>query len=252
MILVKGVSKAYRDIPALANTDLEIPRGGLTALVGPNGAGKSTLLGVIGRLVRPDAGRVEVGGLDVVAARPRELARRLAVLRQENHLVARLTVLELVRLGRFPHSGGRLSARDHDAVERAIAVTGVAAIANRFVDELSGGQRQRVFIAMVFAQDTEYVLLDEPLNSLDLRHATALMNLLREACDHLGKTVVVVVHEINYASAHADWMVALRDGAVVAAGAPAQLVRPEFLSDLFHTPVRVLDAGGWPLAIYQR
>jgi iron complex transport system ATP-binding protein len=252
VIRADAVSKAYRDATALDGVCLDLPAGGLTALVGPNGAGKSTLLGVIGRLTRADFGLVEVGGMNVVAARSRDLARRLAVLRQDNHLATRLTVAQLVELGRFPHCGGRLGPADRAAIERAVAATGVGPLAHRFLDELSGGQRQRAHIAMLFAQDAEYVLLDEPLAALDLRHATELMALLRAACDQDGKTVVVVVHDVNYASAWADRIVALKDGRVVATGPPAELVQSDFLSALYGTPVRVVDTGGWPLAVYHR
>ncbi|MDR1188656.1 MAG: ATP-binding cassette domain-containing protein [Bifidobacteriaceae bacterium] len=252
MIQAEAVTKSYRDLTALDGASVTLPAGALTALVGPTGAGKSTLLSVIGRLVQADSGRVRVGGLDVVSADSRALAKQLAVLRQDNHFSARLTVVELARLGRFPHCGGRLGAQDHAAVARALDLTGTAALADRFLDELSGGQRQRACVAMVFAQDTPYVLLDEPLNSLDLRHATALMGLLREACDTLGKTVAVVIHDVNYASAYADLVVAMRSGRVVAAGPPRDLIRADLLSDLYDTPVRVIDADGWPLAVYHR
>src|SRR5699024_6043719 len=150
--------------------NLAIEPGGITALIGPNGAGKSTMLTIIGRLLSADTGRVSVGGLDVVSTKPKDLAKVVSILRQENHFMARLTVRQLVSFGRFPHSAGRLSDVDHMAVHAAIAFLNLAGMEDRFIDELSGGQRQRAFVAMVLAQDTDYVLLDEPLSGLDMRH----------------------------------------------------------------------------------
>ena len=252
MITLDGVAKTYGDVHALGPVDLAIPTGGVTALVGPNGAGKSTMLTIIGRLLGADAGRVTVGGLDVVTARPRELAKRLAILRQENHFVARLTVRQLVRLGRFPHSQGRLTADDEAAVDTALGFLDLADLQHRYLDELSGGQRQRAYVAMVLAQDTEYVLLDEPLNNLDMQHAVAMMARLRRAADELGKTVVLVVHDINFASAYADRVVAMTEGRVRYVGTPRELMTDAVLSDVFATPVTVGEGPGYPLAVYYR
>lgn len=252
MITLDGVAKTYGDVHALGPVDLEIPTGGVTALVGPNGAGKSTMLTIVGRLLGADAGRVTVGGLDVVTARPRDLARRLAILRQENHFVARLTVRQLVRLGRFPHSQGRLTAEDEEAVDTALGFLDLTDLQHRYLDELSGGQRQRAYVAMVLAQDTEYVLLDEPLNNLDMQHAVAMMARLRRAADELGKTVVLVVHDINFASAYADRVVAMTEGRVRYVGTPREVMTDAVLSDVFATPVTVVEGPGYPLAVYYR
>ncbi|MCC2335442.1 iron ABC transporter ATP-binding protein [Cellulomonas wangsupingiae] len=252
MITLVDVSKSYGDVHALGPVDLEIPTGGVTALVGPNGAGKSTMLTIVGRLLAADAGRVTVGGLDVVTARPRELAQRLAILRQENHFVARLTVRQLVALGRFPHSQGRLTTADADAVDTALEFLDLVDLQHRYLDELSGGQRQRAYVAMVVAQDTDYLLLDEPLNNLDMQHAVSMMARLRRAADELGKTVVLVVHDVNFAAAWADRVVAMTDGRVRHVGTPAQIMTEEILTDVFATPVTVVDGPGHPLAVYYR
>ena len=252
MITLVDVSKSYGDVHALGPVDLEIPTGGVTALVGPNGAGKSTMLTIVGRLLAADAGRVTVGGLDVVTARPRELAQRLAILRQENHFVARLTVRQLVALGRFPHSQGRLTTADADAVDTALHFLDLVDLQHRYLDELSGGQRQRAYVAMVVAQDTDYLLLDEPLNNLDMQHAVSMMARLRRAADELGKTVVLVVHDVNFAAAWADRIVAMTDGRIRHVGTPAQIMTEEILTDVFATPVTVVDGPGHPLAVYYR
>src|SRR5690606_15852353 len=176
---VQSVSKRYGDTAVVDGVRLALPEGGVTAIIGPNGAGKSTLLSMISRLLPMSAGHVLVDGLDVAHADSKELARRLAILRQDNHLPLRLTVRDLVAFGRFPHSGGRLTVQDRAHIERAIAYLQLEPLADRYLDEMSGGQRQRAFVAMVLCQDTRYVLLDEPLNSLDMKHAVAMMRILR-------------------------------------------------------------------------
>ncbi|NNG19100.1 ATP-binding cassette domain-containing protein [Naumannella sp. ID2617S] len=248
MITVDGLTKSYGPQIVVDGVGLELPAGGITALVGPNGAGKSTLLGMIARLLSADSGRACVGGLDVAACDSRELARVLAVLKQDNHLSVRLRVGELVEFGRYPHSQGRLTAADHEAVRHALAYLDLVELRDRFLDELSGGQRQRAFVAMALAQDTPYLLLDEPLNNLDLKHARAMMQRLRRAADELGKTVVLVIHDINFASCWADRIVAMKDGAVLAQGSPAELMRPETLSEIFEVPLRVHEVDGQLIA----
>lgn len=252
MITLSDVSKTYGDIRALGPVDLEIPAGGVTALVGPNGAGKSTMLTIVGRLLSADSGRVTVGDFDVVTAKPRELAKTLAILRQENHFVARLTVRQLVTLGRFPHSQGRLTPADVEAVDAALEFLDLTGLQLRFLDELSGGQRQRAYVAMVLAQDTDYLLLDEPLNNLDMRHAVSMMGRLRRAADELGKTVVIVVHDVNFAAAYADRIIAMTEGRIQHVGTPAQIMTSEVLSDVFGTPVEIVDHPLHPLAVYYR
>ncbi|MGY1606117.1 MULTISPECIES: iron ABC transporter ATP-binding protein [unclassified Geodermatophilus] len=250
MIALEGVTKRYGGQTVVDDVTIVLGEEGVTALIGPNGAGKSTLFGLVGRLVRPDAGRVTVDGMDVATTPSHELARRLAVLRQDNHVTARLTVSDLVGFGRFPHSRGRLTGADREQIERAIAYLELDAYRDRFLDELSGGQRQRAFIAMVLAQDTRYVLLDEPLNNLDLRHMAETMRLVRTMADELGKRVVTVLHDVNSAAAHADRIVAMRDGAVVADAPARDVVRPEVLAAVYDTAVDVREIDGRPVALY--
>ncbi|WP_026139709.1 iron ABC transporter ATP-binding protein [Leucobacter salsicius] len=252
MIRLEGVTKTYRGRQVLGPIDLTIERGGVTALIGPNGAGKSTMLTIIGRLLQADVGQVEVGGLDVRTAPPKELAQTISILKQENHFMARLTVRQLVTFGRFPHSAGRLTPADERAIHAAIAFLNLAGMEDRFIDELSGGQRQRAFVAMVLAQDTDYVLLDEPLTGLDMRHAVAMMGQVRAAADALGKTVVLVIHDVNFAAAYADRIVAIANGRVVASGTPKEIITPEVLERVFETPVEVLEHAGRRVAVYYR
>jgi iron complex transport system ATP-binding protein len=250
VITVNGVHHTYDSDPVLSDVDLTITAGQVTALVGSNGAGKSTLLSAISRLLRPDAGSVDVAGLDVHAATDPEVARRLAVLRQENHVLARLTVNDLVELGRFPHCRGRLGPGDHQVVAEVLEWVELTALRDRYLDQLSGGQRQRAHLAMVLAQDTEYLLLDEPLNNLDMQHAATTMDLVRRAADELGRTVVVVLHDVNAASSHADRIVGMRGGRVVVSGTPEEVMRTEVLREVFGMEIPVAQVAGHRIALH--
>lgn len=250
MITIDSVAKRYGERIVVDDVTLEIPRGGVTAVIGPNGAGKSTLLKLISRLEPMSAGVVTVDGLDVTTTKSAELAKRLAVLRQENHVTMRLTVRDLVGFGRFPHSGGRLTADDLPHIEQAMAFLGLTELADRSLDELSGGQRQRAFVAMVIAQDADYVLLDEPLNSLDMRHAVQMMQHLRRIAIELGKTVVIVLHDINFASVYADRIIAMREGRVVHEGPTAELMTSERLAEVYDLYIPVHEVEGKRLGIF--
>jgi iron complex transport system ATP-binding protein len=250
MIRINGVSKSYGTTLVVDNVTLTLPKGGITSIIGPNGAGKSTLLGMVSRLLPIDAGTVTVDGLDVTRAPSEELARRLAILRQDNHIAARLTVCDLVAFGRFPHSKGRPTLEDKRHVDEALAFLDLTELGDRFLDELSGGQRQRAFVAMVLCQDTDYVLLDEPLNNLDVRHAVGMMKQLRRAARELGKTIVVVLHDINFASVYSDRIVCMKDGRVVHEGPPDEIVTSEVLGGVYDLPVHVETVAGRRIGIY--
>ena len=252
MITVSDVVKDYSAEVSIGPVSVDIEPGGITALVGPNGAGKSTILTMIGRLLHIDEGVIEVAGYDVVKSQSKTIAKILSILRQENHFVTRLTVRQLVAFGRFPYSRGRLTRTDEDYISRAIDFLDLNDLENRYLDQLSGGQRQRAYVAMVLAQDTDYVLLDEPLNNLDIQHAVSMMQQLRQAADELGKTVVIVIHDINFAAAYADRIIAMADGEIKYSGTPREIMTPEILADVFNTPMQVLDHLDYPLAVYFR
>jgi iron complex transport system ATP-binding protein len=252
LIELTDLTKAYGPRTVLDDVSLRIERGGVTSIIGPNGAGKSTMLTIIGRLLGADGGRVTVDGMDVATTPGRDLARRLSILRQENRFTARLTVRDLVGFGRYPHSRGRLTAECREQVEAALGFLDLVPLADRFLDELSGGQRQRAYVAMVLCQDTDYVLLDEPLNNLDMKHAVSMMRQIRRAADALGRTVVIVIHDINFASAYSDRIVAMRDGRVVHTGTPEEIMTPEVLRDVFDLDVRVEEVAGTRIGVYYR
>lgn len=252
MIEAKTLSKRYHDRLVVQDVSLQIPRGGVTAIIGPNGAGKSTLLSMISRLTPMSAGSVEIDGLDVTRTPGPELAKRLSILRQHNQTSLRLSVRDLVAFGRFPHSGGRLSTEDQRHIDEALDYLSLNEVQHRHLDELSGGQRQRAYVAMVMCQDTDYVLLDEPLNNIDMRFAVDMMQLLRRAADEKGKTVVVVLHDINFASCYSDHIIAMRGGKLAWQGTPDEVMRDEVLSDLYQIPMEVHELNGQRICVYFR
>ncbi|MFT3689056.1 ABC transporter ATP-binding protein [Paenirhodobacter sp.] len=250
MIVTSHVNKRYGVVPVVDDVTVTLPAGGVTSIIGPNGAGKSSLLSIISRLSQADSGKVTVDGLDVATTPGAVLARRLSILRQDNHMTARLTVADLVAFGRYPHSRGRLTVEDKAHVDRAMDYLTLTDLRDRFLDELSGGQRQRAFVAMVLCQDTDYVLLDEPLNNLDMKHAAGMMKLLRRASSELGKTVVMVMHDINFASRYSDHIVAMRAGRVVHQGPPETVITSEALREIYDMDIQVREIDGHRLALF--
>ncbi|MGF6157261.1 iron complex transport system ATP-binding protein [Ensifer sp. KUDG1] len=250
MIEIQEVTKSYGGTAVVDRVSLTLPTGGLTSIIGPNGAGKSTLLSIVSRLMPMDTGKVLVDGLDVSRAAGDVLARRLSIMRQDNHITARLSVRDLVAFGRYPYSKGRVTAADAEYIDRSIAYLGLEPYQNRFLDELSGGQRQRAFIAMVLCQDTDYMLFDEPLNNLDIKHAVETMKLLRRLADDFAKTVVVVLHDINFASAYSDRIVAMQGGRLAFEGPPQDMIVPARLQAIFDVDCRVHAVGDTRLVNY--
>ncbi|MGC5616244.1 ABC transporter ATP-binding protein [Georgenia sp. Z1491] len=250
MITLDAVRKDYSSEVTIGPVTIEIPACGVTALVGPNGAGKSTTLTMVGRLLGMDSGAIEIAGYDVSSTKSRDLAKIVSVLRQENHFITRLTVRQLVGFGRFPYSQGRLTRRDEELISQAIDFLHLSELEGRYLDQLSGGQRQRAYVAMVLAQDTEYVLLDEPLNNLDMKHSVQMMKHLRRAATELGRTVVIVLHDINFAGKYADHICAMKDGMVCDFGTSEEIMTDEVLTRVFDTPVRVIDGPDGRLAVY--
>ena len=250
MIVAQGVTKNYGSSCVVDGVSLTLPARGITSIIGPNGAGKSTFLSMVSRLMSMDMGTVKVDGLDVTKTPSDVLARRLSILRQDNHMTARLTVRDLVSFGRYPYSKGRLTIEDKQHIDDAIGYLNLVELADRFLDELSGGQRQRAFVAMVLCQDTDYVLLDEPLNNLDMKHAMGMMKLLRRAANELGKTVVLVLHDINFASWYSDYIVAMKNGKVANQGPAAEMIQPKVLSEIYDMEIKVHEIGGQRISLY--
>ena len=247
---IKDVTKKYNGKPVVDAVNLEIPKGKVISFIGPNGAGKSTVMGIISRLIAKDSGLVSFDGTELEKWKSKELSKRLAILTQSNNIQKKLTVRELVAFGRFPYSGNRTTKEDEEIIEQAIAYMELEAFRDRFIDELSGGQRQRALIAMVIAQDTDYILLDEPTNNLDIYHATNMMKIVRRLCDELEKTIILVLHEINYAAFYSDYICAFVDGKVAKFGTVKEVMTKETLSEIYKVDFEILEIEGKPLSIY--
>jgi iron complex transport system ATP-binding protein len=252
---VENLTLAYGgDAPVVSGLTLEVPAGRLTAVVGPNGSGKSTLLRGMSRLLTPQSGQVLLDGKDIHKLPARELARKLGVLPQGPVTPEGITAAELVSRGRHPHRGlfGRLTAEDDAAIEEALAAVELTDLRERPVDQLSGGQRQRVWMAMVLAQGTPHLLLDEPTTYLDLAHAVDVMNVVHAAAHASGRTVVVVLHDLTLAAQYADHLVVMGEGRIAAEGRPVDVLTEELLDDVFGLQATVVDVGGVPVVVPDR
>ncbi|MBO8433885.1 MAG: ATP-binding cassette domain-containing protein [Tyzzerella sp.] len=247
---IRNLTKKYEDRVVVDSVSFDIPKGAVTSMIGPNGAGKSTVLNMISRLISKDGGEILFEGKDIKDWKSNELAKKIAILTQTNNVQMKLTVRELVAFGRFPYSGNRLTDEDNEIIDKAISYMELEDFQDKFIDELSGGQRQRAYIAMVIAQDTDYIFLDEPTNNLDIYHATNMMKIVRRLCDELGKTVVLVLHEINYAAFYSDYICAFVNGKVAKFGKVEEIINKETLSDIYRVDFEIMEIEGRPLSIY--
>ncbi|MCK5890381.1 MAG: ABC transporter ATP-binding protein [Aeromicrobium sp.] len=249
----RGLTLGYAGVDIVHELDLVVPDGLVTVVVGANGCGKSTLLRGLARLLKPRAGGVELDGRPLKEWASADIARVMGLLPQNPVAPDGITVADLVSRGRYPHQGWfrRWSAEDDAAVEVALAATHTTELAGRTLAELSGGQRQRVWVAMVLAQDTDLVLLDEPTTFLDISHQVDLLDLLDDLNHVHGKTVVMVLHDLNLACRYAHHIVAMKEGRVVAQGAPKDVITAEVVDDVFGLPCRVVPdpVTGTPLVV---
>ena len=250
MIEIKGITKLFGKKKVVEDVSVTIETGKITSFIGPNGAGKSTLLSMVSRLLEADTGEVLLDQTNVKNLKTKEFAKRVAILRQSNFINVRLTVRELVSFGRYPYSHGRLTDEDELKIDEALEYMNLVAIQHQFLDELSGGQKQRAFISMVIAQDTEYILLDEPLNNLDMKHSVQIMKILRKLVDELGKTFFIVLHDINFASVYSDRIVALKDGRLVKDGPTAEIINTTALKDVYDMHIPVQEQNGCKICVY--
>ncbi len=250
MISIRNARKWYGEEVKIGPLNIDIPKAGVTSLIGPNGAGKSTTLLMIGRLLNMDEGQITVANMNVTTSKSDDLAKILTILRQENHFVTRLTVRQLVGFGRFPYSKGRLTKEDEVIISKYIDFLKLTDLEHRFLDELSGGQRQRAYVAMVLCQETEYVLLDEPLNNLDIARSVQMMEHLKIAANEFGRTILTVMHDINFAAKYSDRICAMKNGQIAAFGTVQEIMKPEILSDIFETNIEIIEGPYGPIAVY--
>lgn len=250
MISVNNLFKSYGDKIVLNDINLQFPEGKISSLIGPNGAGKSTLLMSIGRLLSHSKGNITFNNQDISKISRRDYARKIAILRQTTHIDLSLSVRELVALGRFPHNPGKLTKDDHFIIDHALDFLSLKTLENAFIDELSGGQRQVVFLAMTIAQQTPYLLLDEPLNNLDMKHAANIMQALRRLCDEEQRTIILVVHDINFAANYSDNLVAMKKGLIHSSGNVKQVINEKNLRDLYEFNIEIIQSTQGPICNY--
>ncbi|MFI1753141.1 ABC transporter ATP-binding protein [Streptomyces sp. NPDC020571] len=251
-LVARGVTVGYGARSVIDGLDVAIPPGVITTVIGPNGCGKSTLLRTLSRLLRPTGGTVVLDGEDIATLRTRDVAKKLGLLPQAPVAPEGLTVSDLVARGRHPHQSWlrQWSSDDADVVRQALAMTGVSDLADRPVDSLSGGQRQRVWISMTLAQGTDLLLLDEPTTYLDLAHAVDVLDLVDDLHES-GRTVVMVLHDLNLATRYSDNLVVMREGAILAQGHPRDVITADLLHKAFGLRAKVIDdpVGDRPLVV---
>ncbi|WP_268877723.1 ABC transporter ATP-binding protein [Chromobacterium phragmitis] len=238
-----GLRLGYRQRVICERLNLRIPDGAFTVVIGPNGCGKSTLLRSLSRLLKPLDGQVRLDGRDIHSQPAKAVARQLGLLPQSAVAPDGITVADLVARGRYPHQSllRQWSREDENAVNEALKATGTAELADRLVDELSGGQRQRAWVAMALAQQTPLLLLDEPTTYLDIAHQIELLELFRRLNRDGGRTLVAVLHDINHACRYATHLIAMKDGRIVAEGAPSRIVSAELIEQVFGLPCLIIE-----------
>ncbi|WP_305788802.1 ABC transporter ATP-binding protein [Symbioplanes lichenis] len=242
-LAARDITVGYDRKTISAGLSLDIPEGSFTAIIGPNACGKSTLLRALSRLLKPSAGEVLLDGRDIHGRPAKEVARRLGLLPQSSIAPEGISVAELVARGRFPHQKliRQWSAEDEAAVTAAMAATGVTELSGELVDTLSGGQRQRVWVAMVLAQQTPIVLLDEPTTFLDIAHQIELLELCVRLNREQGVTMVAVLHDLNQAARYADHLVVMKHGEIVAQGDPAAVMNADLIERVFGLGCRIIE-----------
>ncbi|MBF2005618.1 ABC transporter ATP-binding protein [Chlorogloeopsis fritschii PCC 9212] len=249
----KGLSLAYDGVPIIRDLNLAIPARQISALVGANGCGKSTLLRGLARLLKPCGGTVYLDGESIFKLSTKEVAQQLGILPQGPVAPEGLTVRDLVAQGRYPYQNWlqQWSAKDERIVQQALEITNMQSLAERELDTLSGGQRQRAWIAMALAQDTDILLLDEPTTFLDLAHQIEVLDLLYELHQHQGRTIVMVLHDLNHACRYADYLVAVKEGRIFTAGEPKQVMTEEMVLEVFGLECRVVNdpVVGTPMCV---
>ena len=251
-IETKNINIAYGNVNIVEDLNLEIPKGKITTIIGANGCGKSTILKTIARVLKAKSGDIYINSKNINEQSSKEIARNMAVLPQSPQAPGGLTVEELIAYGRFPHQSGFKNNKqeDKEIVDWALKATGISEFRDRKIEDLSGGQRQRAYIAMVIAQGTEYIFLDEPLNNLDMNNSVQMMKVLKKLCDELGKTIILVMHDINFTSCYSDYIICLKNGMIAKEGIVDEIINKETLEDIYEMDFDVKDIDGKKISIY--
>lgn len=252
MIKLKNINKKYGDKKIIDNVSLEIPKGKVIAFIGSNGAGKSTLLSIISRTLSKNSGEIFIDEKELSSWKTNELSKKISTLKQTNNLNIKLTVRELVNFGRFPYSNGRLTNQDKEKVDNAIKYMEIEELQDRYIDELSGGQRQMAFISMIIAQDTEYIFLDEPLNNLDMHHCVKIMKNVKKLTEEMGKTVIIVIHDINFVSLYADYIIAMKNGKIIKIDKKEEIIKESVLKEIYNIDIKVKNIDGDNICLYYK
>lgn len=250
MIKLKNIIKKYGDKSIIDDVSVDIPKGEVIAFIGANGAGKSTLLSIISRTLSKNNGEVYIDEKELSKWDNNELSKKISILKQSNNLNIRLTVKELVSFGRFPYSKGKLNKEDKKIIDDAIKYMGIEHLQDRYLDELSGGQKQMAFIAMIIAQDTEYIFLDEPLNNLDMHHCVKIMKNVKKLAREKNKTIIVVIHDINFVSLYADYIIAMKDGKIVENNKKEEVIKEPILKEIYGMDIQVKNIDGQNICLY--
>ena len=250
MIQVNHITKAYSKKQVLQNVTLNIPNNKITTIIGPNGAGKSTLLGIIARLLTHQTGQIIIDNIQLNDWNSLDLAKKLSILKQSNSTNIKITIFEIVSFGRYPHTKGKLTKQDHQKIIEALQFVDLYDIKDKYIYQLSGGQKQRAFIAALLAQDTDYIMLDEPLNNLDMKYMVETMQLLRKLVDQKNKTIVLVLHDINFAASYSDYLIALKDGRLVREGGVDEIVSSKLLKEIYDIEFEIIQKNNKPMCLY--
>ncbi len=251
MITIQNVHQKYGSKVVLKEVNIEIPDGLLTAIIGSNGSGKSTLMKVISKLIPIDNGKVMIDQNDIYNEQT-NLSKIISFLHQKNHINLKLKAFDLIAFGRYPYSKGRLKKDDFDIISKMMKYLEIEHLSNRFIDTLSGGELQRVLLAMIMVQDTPYILLDEPLNHLDIHYSLDMMKLLKKMIVDFKKTIVIIMHDINMTAAFCDYGIALKDGEVVFQGGVDDLMNDQILTHIYSYPISVKTVDDRKVCIYQK
>ncbi len=250
MIKLKNIIKKYGEKSIIDDVSLDIPKGQVIAFIGANGAGKSTLISIISRTLSKNGGEVYIDDKELSKWNNNELSKKMSILKQSNNLNIRLTVKELVSFGRFPYSKGNLTKEDKKHIDEAIKYMGIEDLQDRYLDELSGGQKQMAFISMIIAQDTEYVFLDEPLNNLDMHHCVKIMKNVKKLAVERNKTIIIVIHDINFVSLYADHIIAMKNGKIIKNSKKEEIIKEPILKEIYGMDIKVKNIDGENICLY--